>query len=64
MERLISMPTLALCGAYDLRAELMTDQGRRFTGEYRYEEVVDTGHCLQREQPAAVTGLLLDWRGR
>jgi hypothetical protein len=34
MERPIGVPTLALCGADDLRAELMTDQGRHFTAEY------------------------------
>lgn len=61
MERPITVPTLALCGADDLRAELMTDQGRHFAGEYRYETVAGAGHFLQREQPAAVTRLVLDW---
>ena len=64
MERPISVPTLALCGADDLRAELMTDQARHFTGEYRYAEVAGAGHFLQREQPAEVTRLVLDWLGR
>lgn len=61
MERPIAVPTLALCGADDLRAELMTDQGQYFTAEYRYEEVAGAGHFLQREQPAQVNRLLLDW---
>ncbi len=64
MERLIAVPTLALCGADDLRAELMTDQAQYFTGEYRYEEVAGAGHFLQREQPAEVTRLVLEWLGK
>jgi pimeloyl-ACP methyl ester carboxylesterase len=63
MSRPIAVPTLALCGADDLRAELMRDQGRHFTDEYRYAEVPGAGHFLHREQPAAVTRLLLDWLG-
>lgn len=64
MTRPIAVPTLALCGADDLRAELMNDQGRHFTGGYRYAEVLGAGHFLHREQPAAVTALVLDWLGQ
>jgi pimeloyl-ACP methyl ester carboxylesterase len=61
MARPIAVPTLALCGAQDLRAELMTDQARYFSGEYAYQEVDGAGHFLHREQPLAVNRLVLDW---
>lgn len=59
----IDVPTLALCGAEDLRAELMGLQARHFSGEYRFELVAGAGHFPQRERPAAVTRLVLDWLG-
>jgi pimeloyl-ACP methyl ester carboxylesterase len=61
MARPISVPTLALCGADDLRAELMQDQARYFTNEYDFKLVDQAGHFLHREQPEQVTQLLLDW---
>ena len=61
INRPISVPTLALCGSVDPRAELMQDQAQYFTGEYRYEVVPEAGHFLHREQPAAVNRLILDW---
>lgn len=63
MARPIPVPTLALCGADDLRAELMDDQGAFFTGPYRFERIPGAGHFPQREQPEAVNEWLLDWLG-
>ena len=60
----ITVPTLALCGGDDMRAELMTDQAKHFSGEYRYEVVAGAGHFLHREKPAEVTRLVLDWLGK
>lgn len=60
----IGVPTLALCGAEDLRAELMVQQARNFTGEYRFELVPGAGHFPQRERPADVTRRVLDWLGQ
>ena len=55
---------LALCGAEDKRAEVMQDQARHFAGPYRFELVPGSSHFLQREQPQAVTKLVLDWFAR
>jgi pimeloyl-ACP methyl ester carboxylesterase len=63
MARTITVPTLALCGADDMRAELMRLQAPQFGGEYRYDEVPRAGHFLHREQPQAVTQAVLDWLG-
>ena len=64
MDRPITVPTLALCGADDLRAELMTDQARYFMGPYRFQLVAGAGHFLHREKPTEVTRLVLDWLGQ
>jgi pimeloyl-ACP methyl ester carboxylesterase len=64
MDRTITVPTLALCGSDDLRAELMTDQATYFAGEYRFELVAGAGHFLHREKPAEVTRLILNWLGK
>lgn len=60
----ISVPTLALCGADDLRAELMREQANYFEGEYQYVEVPDAGHFLHREQPDHVNLILVEWLER
>jgi pimeloyl-ACP methyl ester carboxylesterase len=64
IERPITVPTLALCGADDLRAEVMPGQEEFFAGEYRYELVPASGHFLHRENPEMVTRLVLDWLAR
>jgi len=61
MARQIKVPTLALCGADDLRAELMQAQAQYFDNEYNFKLIANAGHFLHREQPQAVTQELLDW---
>jgi len=64
MDQPIAVPTLALCGGDDLRAELMMDQTQYFAGQYRFELVPGAGHFLHREKPAEVNRLILDWFGK
>ncbi len=64
MSRPIRVPTLALCGADDLRAELMHDQGAYFEAPYTFKLIDRAGHFLHREQPQAVTQQILDWFAR
>lgn len=61
MQRTITVPTLALCGEDDMRAELMREQNAHFAGPYTYKEIPHAGHFLHREQSLVVTSLLLDW---
>jgi len=61
MGRQIEVPTLALCGREDLRAELMMEQGQYFNNEYEFKLVNNSGHFLHREQPEIVTKLIIDW---
>ncbi len=60
----IAVPTLALCGANDLRAGPMSRQAEHFTGDYVYREIAGAGHFLHRESPAEVNALILDWLAR
>ena len=53
-----------MCGAEDKRAEVMQDQARALRRPVRFELVPGSSHFLQREQPQAVTKLVLDWFAR
>lgn len=57
----ITVPTLALCGADDVRAAPMSAQAHLFNGEYRFQVVPGSGHFLHREKPNAINSLVLDW---
>lgn len=61
MNRPIQVPTRALCGAQDLRAELMLDQSTYFAADYDFQLVEQAGHFLHREQAPVVTHWILDW---
>lgn len=60
----IAVPTLALCGATDIRRGPMAGQSEYFTGDYAYAEVAGAGHFLHRERPDQVNALILDWLAR
>lgn len=64
MDRPIRVPTLALCGAQDLRAELMLNQSGYFEAAYEFLLVEGAGHFLHREQPLRVNEQLIDWLTR
>ena len=60
----ISVPTLALCGADDIRRDPMSRQAEHFTRDYAYREIANAGHFLHRDQPGEVNALIIDWLGR
>lgn len=64
MDRPIRVPTLALCGAQDLRAELMLNQSGYFEAEYEFRLIEGAGHFLHREQPRRVNEQLIGWLRR
>lgn len=59
----ISVPTLAIFGADDPRAEFAKSQAEHFTGEYRAEILEDCAHFLQRSRPDEVSRLIVEWLG-
>jgi pimeloyl-ACP methyl ester carboxylesterase len=61
LEQPISVPTFALCGGDDIRADVMERQKQHFTGPYTYRVIPGCGHFLHRERPAEVTRAVLDW---
>ena len=61
MNRPISVPTLAVCGAEDIRGEVLAAQKQFFKGVYEYEIIPDCGHFLHREKPFEANELLINW---
>ena len=61
MNRPIPVPTLAICGAEDIRGEVLAAQKQFFSGEYEYKTIPDCGHFLHREKPSEVNELLISW---
>jgi pimeloyl-ACP methyl ester carboxylesterase len=57
-----TVPTLTVHGGHDLAA-LSEDDSQFFAAEHRVEIVGDAGHFVQREQPEALTRLIVDWLG-
>jgi len=64
LDRKIAVPTRVLCGARDMRKEMLEGQRRWFAGPYAWGTVEGAGHFLHREQPDAVNREILDWFSR
>lgn len=61
MNRPISVPTLAICGADDIRGEVLAAQKQFFSGDYDYRIVPSCGHFLHREKPDEINRLIINW---
>lgn len=64
LDRAIAVPTRVLCGARDMRKEMLEEQRRYFAGPYEWRTIDDAGHFLHREQPEAVNRQIIDWLQR
>jgi len=61
MKRPISVPMLAICGADDIRGEVLAAQQQFFSGEYDYQTIPSCRHFLHREKPEEVNELIINW---
>lgn len=61
LDRPTPVPTRVICGARDMRREMLAGQAGFFTGPYDWTTVEGAGHFLHREQPDEVNRLVLDW---
>ena len=57
-------PTRAVCGARDMRKEMLGRQQYLFDGPYEWGIVEGAGHFLHREKPAEVSASIIDWLTR
>jgi len=64
LDRPIPVPTRVLCGARDMRKEMLEGQRRFFSGPYEWGTVDGAGHFLHREKPEVVNMQILDWLQR
>lgn len=60
----ITVPTRVLCGAQDMRGQMLPRQTDLFASEYDWGTVEGAGHFLHREQPIVVNELILEWLRR
>ena len=58
-----TVPTLVVHGSNDPGRTLSEDDAQFFSAEHRAETVEGAGHFVQREQPEALTRLIVDWLG-
>ena len=57
----LEVPTLLVMGGNESAFDFTEGNEKYFAAEYRREVVDGAGHFVQREQPEALTRLILEW---
>ena len=63
LDNVIKVPTRVLCGAHDMRGEMLERQIDLFANEseYNWHFIPESGHFLHREQPELVNQKIEEW---
>jgi pimeloyl-ACP methyl ester carboxylesterase len=64
LDRPIAVPTRVLCGARDMRGEMLETQRDLFAADYEWGIVDGAGHFLHRERPEEVNREIVAWLAR
>ena len=63
LDEVITVPIRVLCGAQDMRGEMLEQQTHLFAqeSEYNWHIIQNSGHFLHREQPELVNQKIQEW---